>query len=244
MVHSWDDGHPTTWPDTKADLPHTANPGSSFTPTLGGPTQLSCLWSCPFWLLPVPLQPWPTPGQSPGPSRSQPGPGVPLPPQHTSACSSIHGLPTFRLPAPPNMTVLRAEPVPHLLHPGTTLACSIADEQGPKLWSQSWASIQHYDPGQVTTSPSRSFLGSKIGLKRLPQLLGGENFAPRAAEICGSDAGGSLEHCEPSPQQDNKMPSPSRSPEIWNVPGMLQAATELQCVDGRAIWGPRPGGSP
>lgn len=124
------------------------------------------------------------------------------------------------------------------------LARSIADEQGPKLWSQSWASIQHYDPGQVTTSLSRSFLGSKIGLERLPQLLGGENFAPRAAEICGSDAGGSLEHCEPSPQQDNKMPSPSWSPEIWNVPGMLQAATELQCVDSRAVWGPRPGGSP
>lgn len=83
VVHSWDDGHPTTWPDTKADLPHTANPGSSFTPTLGGPTQLSCLWSRPFWLLPAPLRPWPTPGQSPGPSRSRPGPGVPLPPQHT-----------------------------------------------------------------------------------------------------------------------------------------------------------------
>lgn len=40
------------------------------------------------------------------------------------------------------------------------------------------------------------------------------------------------------------MWSPSRSPEIWNVVGMLQAATELQRVDSRAVGGPRPGGNP
>lgn len=40
------------------------------------------------------------------------------------------------------------------------------------------------------------------------------------------------------------MWSPSRSPEIWNVAGMLQAATELQRVDSRAVGGPRPGGNP
>lgn len=40
------------------------------------------------------------------------------------------------------------------------------------------------------------------------------------------------------------MWSPSRSPEIWNVPGMFQAATELQRVDSRAVGGPRPGGNP
>lgn len=108
VVHSWDDGHPTTWPDTKADLPHTANPGSSFTPTLGGPTQLSCLWSRPFWLLPAPLRPWPTPGQSPGPSRSRPGPGVPLPPQHTECVQLNPRSPNVPSACPPKHDCLES----------------------------------------------------------------------------------------------------------------------------------------